>query len=428
MSKRGIAVTIVCVLVLAASGATARWWLPWGWKVAKLNDGGIGLATNLAQWLLWAAAAIMALVELPRRPRRDETPAPPVVQEAGRDFVHAGRDVQTGGIRIEGPARDIAGAGRRPWLAMPRPRLFWLAFVSALAVGTLFSVARTALGSRSSLSRSLELAVGPGGRVYVANYTTRKIQQFTTSGKPVRSWKMSTDTQGVELGCMEVDGEGRVYVAPSATPSARIQIFSANGAPLGGWPFPDSVAPLKLVVARDGSVYALEMRADLRTQMAKFSHEGRLLFRFALPGPEDEEFGPILSVAVDRAGTVYLMKSHGRFDKFSSSGKHLGSWTVPGEVQLHYPVDMKVDPDGNVYVIDGYSIIKFDPNGRLLKRWGPFRWVRLEDLDDSAIVPRIVAPSAKEMYLLFLPRSGSSPVVERRSQKDGRVLARWAVK
>lgn len=224
-----------------------------------------------------------------------------------------------------------------------------------------------------------------------------------------------------------VDGDGRVYVAPSVGSSPQIQVFSSDGKPLGTWRWPDSVHSLDFTVGQDGAVYLLDL-TDLRTQVVKADHEGRLLLRFAAPGQAGERGGPTLGMAVDGMGTVYLINTHGRFDKFASSGRHLSSWTARGEGQLRRPTEMTVDPDGNVYVIDGCSVIKFDPSGHFLKRWGPFRWLSLEDLDGSAVVPRIFVPSNKEMYLLFLPRSGSCPVVERRSQRDGRVLARWIVK
>jgi len=110
VNKRGVALTVVCVVAFAAAGATARWWLPPLWKLASANEQRLGIATNVAQWFLWGVGAILALVKWLVRPPRNDTPARPMGQEAGRDVIQAGRDAQTGGFRFDGEASGpVAG-------------------------------------------------------------------------------------------------------------------------------------------------------------------------------------------------------------------------------------------------------------------------------------------------------------------------------
>jgi hypothetical protein len=103
-----------------------------------------------------------------------------------------------------------------------------------------------------------------------------------------------------------------------------------------------------------------------------------------------------------------------RINRYSSSGKLVSSSATPVHVWTW-------GPDGRVYTDQGDDIVACDVEGHVLRRWGPFTWRTEEERI-------LVVPSETEMYLLFTSRLDSLPVVERVSQKNGRVLARWAVK
>jgi sugar lactone lactonase YvrE len=82
----------------------------------------------------------------------------------------------------------------------------------------------------------------------------------------------------------------------------------------------------------------------------------------------------IHAAAVDNAGNIYVLDSY-TVVKFNSKGQIVTKWGIQGVGEGHFthPEAIEVDPNGNVYICDNGEmarIQKFDPNGKFIAQWG----------------------------------------------------------
>ena len=92
-------------------------------------------------------------------------------------------------------------------------------------------------------------------------------------------------------------------------------------------------------------------------------------------GTGDGQFRQPESVALDAAGDVYVVESHGdRLQKFTSEGTFLAKWgsTGGGDGQFDWPAGVAVDAIGDVYVADheNHRVQKFTSGGVFATKWG----------------------------------------------------------
>ncbi len=100
-----------------------------------------------------------------------------------------------------------------------------------------------------------------------------------------------------------------------------------------------------------------------------------LLVKFGRAGTGDGEFLGPRGIAIDTAGSIYVVDaSNNRVQKFTSSGQFVTKWGSlgSGDGQLHYPQGIAVDSNGNVYVADNnnHRIQKFTSSGQFVTKWG----------------------------------------------------------
>ena len=74
---------------------------------------------------------------------------------------------------------------------------------------------------------------------------------------------------------------------------------------------------------------------------------------------------------MDRSGNIYIADTrHDRIIKLDPSGRFLAKWGKPGDSlgQLNQPASIAVDAQGNVYVADFFNdrVQKFSPAGNPL--------------------------------------------------------------
>ena len=75
-------------------------------------------------------------------------------------------------------------------------------------------------------------------------------------------------------------------------------------------------------------------------------------------------YGPS-GVAVDAGGHVYVSEMSGRIQKFTAAGALLTQW----ETGPNFPVDVAMDPAGNVFVANITYVRKYTSDGVLLAEW-----------------------------------------------------------
>lgn len=81
-------------------------------------------------------------------------------------------------------------------------------------------------------------------------------------------------------------------------------------------------------------------------------------------GTGDDQFYTPVGVAVDADGIVYVIDSNlRRVKRFTRTGEFLSQWSV------YNCAGIALGPDGNVYVTQNNSVLKFTKSGTLLTAW-----------------------------------------------------------
>ncbi len=153
-----------------------------------------------------------------------------------------------------------------------------------------------------------DVAIAPNGDIYVSDgYGNSRVMRFGADGAFKQSW----GTKGHRPGQFDlvhniaIDGEGRVYVADRE--NRRVQVFDAEGRFLDQWKHLGK--PFGLCVDGDGNIYVTDGEAD---KVYVVDHEGRILAEFGGTGDEPGRFRMAHSIAVDRAGNIYVAEADGR--------------------------------------------------------------------------------------------------------------------
>ncbi len=229
-----------------------------------------------------------------------------------------------------------------------------------------FTVVRRIDASAIGVHEPLKVAVAAGGNVYVTD-RGQHVTELDANGVVVRQWGGQGTAPGkfrLYSGAVAIGPQGRVYVAD--TGNFRIQVFSATGeflAKYGGYGQGPGrfVWPSDIVVGEDGTMYVADDRAATITAL---SPTGEQLWRRGTQTETDpdlvghEHLGGVdaaglLVTANDDAGEVLFLDSDGSVvDAFNTDAAGAGVDTsrIPGG---HFPrgaCGATLDPQGNVYV------------------------------------------------------------------------------
>ncbi len=210
------------------------------------------------------------------------------------------------------------------------------------------------------------VAVDGEGCIYVADYTTGRIQAFDGEGGFLRQWRVEGVNDDAYISSMDASLGGIVYV----TETGRILSYDgATGKPLGQLTDIDGFSDV--FVTEDGDVLASMWSCGDR--ICRFAPDGTL--ELDIEGAVEEaanssELEPM--IAVDGTGDVFVLGiftgSIFRFDPdgtyrdmFGSNGSDPGQFTAPS--------DIAIDGRGYIYIPDSGGIISvFDTTGRFLDR------------------------------------------------------------
>lgn len=190
-------------------------------------------------------------------------------------------------------------------------------------------------------------------------------------------------TEATAIAC---DRHDRVYVFNRG--EHPMLVFAPDGTLLHSWGEGLFARPHGIFIGPDDTVYCTD---DLDHTVRKFTPEGQLLLTLGVSAkPSDtgatsvdyrtivRPSGPFhypTNVALSPEGDIYVADGYGnaRVHKFSEDGRLLFSWGSPGAGpgQFHVPHGIAVDRQGTVYVADRENsrLQLFSPQGEYLAEW-----------------------------------------------------------
>lgn len=173
-----------------------------------------------------------------------------------------------------------------------------------------------------------DVATGPDSSLYVADgYGNARVVQFDRHGRYVRAWGGRGEEPGqfVLPHAIAADAGGRVYVADRN--SARIQVFEAAGRLLDVWA--GLIMPWGIVAGADGHLWVCGSSAQLDPATGKLQVDppdqyvlkltaaGRIAARWDFPKGQDGQERPgelnwVHCIALDSTGALYLGDIQGK--------------------------------------------------------------------------------------------------------------------
>jgi sugar lactone lactonase YvrE len=168
---------------------------------------------------------------------------------------------------------------------------------------------------------------------------------------------------------------------------APILKFDGTGKPVSAFGEGLFVFPHGMAVDRAGNVYVTDAKGDGRRghQVFKFSPDGKLLLtlgKAGVAGETADTFNMPAAVAIAANGDIFVADGHlpletnMRIMKFSPDGKLIKSWGSrgAGEGQLNDPHALAFDSQGRLFVADrgNRRIQVFDQEGKFIAAWPQF--------------------------------------------------------
>ncbi len=182
----------------------------------------------------------------------------------------------------------------------------------------------------------MDLALGPGGLIYVVN----------------RGWEYRQDATRVTM--LNIDEK-------------FLGEFGRFGEGDGDFCWPTSIA-----FDSDLNVYTAD---DWLNRISIFDKDGNYLDKWGVKGSGDGEINKPSRIRFDKDDKMYLVDSgNNRVQVFAKDGKFLSKWgeAGSGQGQFNLPWGLNFDDKGDVYVADwkNHRIQKFTPDGRFLAAFG----------------------------------------------------------
>jgi uncharacterized protein YjiK len=230
---------------------------------------------------------------------------------------------------------------------------------------------------------AIGIAFDPSDDAWVMAATA--ITEYDNTGSFIATYGSSGVGDGQLKGAegIAIGAGGKVYVAD--TDNGRIQRLSAAGVYQTQWgAFPGTGVPdfpTGLAVDPSNNVYMTKKSTD---QIQKFDVNGNLVQEFGGSGNGNGELSDPAAVAIDDAGSIYVLDTgNTRIQKFDPSGAYVTQWGSYGDCaiscsdgQVKAPTGIAVDDSGHVFVADtgNNRIEEFSASdGTFIRKWGVVR-------------------------------------------------------
>src|SRR5262245_1760310 len=202
-----------------------------------------------------------------------------------------------------------------------------------------------------------QVAIHPGGNVYVADAGNHRIAKYTSTGTLLNQWGEPGSKKNKKFqspGGVAVDEVGDVYVVDRG--NHRIVKYTGNGDYIRQWGAQGSGdgefnQPAGVACDADGNVYVVEA-GNQRVQ--KFTKNGAFVTSWGSAGAGEGEFSAPEGIAAG-GGEVYIADTgNDRVQVFSTSGAYLRQWGGAGSGPGQFSEPRGIAVSGtNAYVADG---------------------------------------------------------------------------
>lgn len=230
----------------------------------------------------------------------------------------------------------------------------------------------------AQFAKTLFMAFGPDGAIYVTDTDNFRIQKFDETGNFVFDIQMEEESEFriINPTDIAVGTDNTIYVmdwmfmeisdtAPQAASEQKIfnygpciHKFDAQGTFVATYPIQDFS----------------KRKARLASASPGLDADGN----YALIIPQGDTKRNFL-LTVDVHGNLYVCDGGGKnklIFKLDENGKPVGRYPLaqPGAGHLIYPVDMTVDKTGNLYIVDekGHRVLKYSADGKFLQAFGEY--------------------------------------------------------
>lgn len=213
--------------------------------------------------------------------------------------------------------------------------------------------------------------VAASDEMYVLDNAGR-VLVYDANRKLTRHWFMPEYDIGMPER-LQLLSDGRVAVAD--THYGRVVFFDQQGKFLSsigkiGKNDGEFVYPVALAEDEAGDLYVCEYGGNDRVQ--KFDRNGKFLMAFGASGVEEGKFQRPSGI-VWRNGKLYIADAfNNRIQMFEKDGKYVGILGGEGAVELYYPYDIEVGPEGDFYIVEygAGRVTRMSPEGKLVGRYG----------------------------------------------------------
>lgn len=211
------------------------------------------------------------------------------------------------------------------------------------------------------------VAVSGKGEVYIFHRGKHPILCFDGAGKYLRSW--GDDLIKTAHG-LRVDRDDNVWVTDIG--NHRVFKFDPTGKLLLGLgtgtagPGEDQFnKPTDVAFGADGEFYVSD--GYVNTRVMKFSSQGKLIRSWGMPGKEAGQFNLPHSIIVDARGRVLVGdRENDRIQVFDREGAFLEQWTG------FAPYGLAFGPSGALFVATGdeHQVVQLNATGKIERRHG----------------------------------------------------------
>jgi hypothetical protein len=234
-----------------------------------------------------------------------------------------------------------------------------------------------------------EIAVDLDGNIFIADYSSGRVQKFAPDGKFIYLINAEPDqNDNIYIQALATDYSGKLYLVRGGD----ILIYDTeDGTPAGSIPgvFP-STNYAALAISPANEIYAIHDTASGQ-DLIRLDANGQTIWRqvdFIEKIDKDAPSG-ILKLAVDGLGNSYTIAMNGgTVYKYGPEGVYLDRFGGKGESdsQFQSPQNISIDGQGHVYITDTNGVLIFDTNGNFINLlpWDPNLGVMRDAVVDSS--------------------------------------------